>query len=128
MQRTPPPTQAAPVETVCAPFYEQALEGFRVFQNVECGLSPRTLEAYRRDLRWFGDFLRRKGVNEWTRLMPDAIRGHMLELTDAQLRESSIARHVTAIRMFLRWLHSTGKLSEIITSHLKLPKWANRLP
>jgi integrase/recombinase XerD len=128
VNRKLPKKQASPAETVCAPFFERALDGFRIFQNVECGLSPRTLEAYRRDLHWFGDFLRRRGNSDWESLSPDAIRGHMLELTDARLRESSIARHVTAIRMFLRWLHTSGRIREDWTSHLELPKRAKRLP
>lgn len=126
--RIPSKSQAAPAQPICALFFEAACDQFRVFQNVECGLSPHTLEAYRRDLRWFGDFLRRRSVDDWSRLTPDSIRRHMMELTDARLRESSIARHVTSIRMFLRWLHASGKLSEDWTTHIELPKRAKRLP
>ena len=47
----------------CTPAFEQSLADFRVFQNVECGLAANTIQSYRRDLRRFGDFLRRAGID-----------------------------------------------------------------
>jgi integrase/recombinase XerD len=113
---------------LCAPPFVQALAGFHVFQNVECGLSPRTIEAYRRDLLRFGYLLRRKGVEDFAAVTPQIVQAHLIELTQARMRESSIARHVTAIRMFLRWLHAERRIPEDLTAIIELPKRAKRLP
>ena len=38
-------------------------------------LSPRTCEAYQRDLRRFDIYCREFGYNAWSQLTPDSIRG-----------------------------------------------------
>ncbi|MBI5866605.1 MAG: tyrosine recombinase [Planctomycetes bacterium] len=122
------PIAPPPHEGACLPRFERAIAGFHVFQNVECGLSPRTIEAYGRDLHRFGDFLRRRGIDDWAQIASSVIQGHLVELTASRLRESSIARHVTAMRMFLRWLHSTRQMDNDLTTQIELPKRAKRLP
>jgi len=112
----------------CAPAFEESLDGFHVYINVERGLSPNTLEAYNRDLRAFGDFLRRTGIDDWPRITHDVVQRHMIELTDAGYCESTIARHVAAIRGWLRWLHETRRIPEDLTALLESPKCWKRLP
>lgn len=112
----------------CTPKFESDLAAFHVFQNVECGLSPNTIQAYRRDLARFGDFLRRHSVDDWDRIDAQILQFHLIELTDAGLSEASIARHVVAIRMWLRWLHETRRIGRDIAFLLDPPKRWKRLP
>lgn len=115
-------------ECVCSPTFERVLDAFRVYLNVECGLAANTLAAYRRDLRRFGDFLRRAGVDAWERITPLLVQTHLAELTDCGYVESTIARHVVSIRMWLRWLHETHRIPEDILSLIELPKRWKNLP
>lgn len=108
--------------------YAESLDRFHVYLNVELGLSPRTLEAYRRDLLDFGDFLRRRGVDDWTAIDPDVLQGHLVELTRRRYRETTIARHVVAIRTWLKWLYATRQTPHDITDRLESPKLPRRLP
>ncbi|MBU0616835.1 MAG: tyrosine recombinase XerD [Planctomycetes bacterium] len=117
-----------PAEYQCTPAFEALLEAFHVYQNVECGLAANTIRAYRRDLRRFGDFLRRQSIDTWTEIGPEVVQRHLVELTDADYCESTIARHVTAIRMWLRWLHETRQIPEDLTTLLESPKCWKRLP
>lgn len=112
----------------CTPAFLDCIEQFRVYQNVELGLAANTLIAYRRDLLRFGDYLRRRGVDSWPAVTAPVIRGYLIELTDAKYRESSIARHVVAIRMWLRWLFETRRIAEELASQIELPKRWKRLP
>lgn len=113
----------------CTPAFEDALDAFHVYQNVEAGLSKHTLLAYNRDLRHFGDHLRRLGVDrDWNCITPDAIQWHMGELTDCGYRESTIARHVAAIRAFCKWLHSTNRVDHDLTTLLVPPRQWKQLP
>ncbi len=121
----PQPLPAPPSVT---PAFEQTLRDFRVFQNVECGHSPRTLEAYERDLREFGDFLRRRRVDDGSDISAALVQGHMIELSARRLRESTIARHVVAIRAWLRWLFHTGRIDADVAGLIELPKRWSRLP
>ncbi|MBP9024741.1 MAG: tyrosine recombinase XerD, partial [Phycisphaerae bacterium] len=115
-------------EYVCTPAFLRSLDGFRVYQNVELGLSPNTIEAYRRDLCRLGDFLRRSGIDDWEQITPQALQPYFIELADANYRETTIARHVVAIRMWLRWLVISRQVSTDRTSLVELPKRWQRLP
>ena len=122
------PRSTRPTECRCAPAFAESLAKFRVFQNVECGLSPNTLEAYRRDLLQFGDYLLRRGILQWIDIDALVVQKHLVELMNAGYRESTIARHVVAIRMWLKWLFGRGDLPNDVTTLIDLPKRGRPLP
>ena len=113
---------------LCSPAFEQSLDKFRVYQNVELGLAANTITAYRRDLRRLGDYLRRRGIDNWEQITPETLQPYLIELTDRGYRESTIARHVVAIRMWLQWLHMTKQISTDRTTLIELPKRCQWLP
>lgn len=110
------------------PAFEASLQAFHVYQNVECGLANNTIEAYRCDLRRFGDFLRRHSIDTWTSINPRVVQHYLIELADTGYRESTLARHVVAIRMWLRWLHETKQIPENLTVLFESPKRWKQLP
>ncbi|MFO0838882.1 MAG: tyrosine recombinase [Phycisphaerae bacterium] len=120
--------RSAPPTPFCTPAFERSLARFHVYLNVECGLSPRTLEAYQRDLRALGDYLRRRGIDEWEAVNPALLAGFWTESARSGLCETSIARRVSAIRTWLKWLHATGQIAQEAASLLELPKRWKRLP
>jgi integrase/recombinase XerD len=119
---------STPGKHLCTPAFESSLEAFHVHQNVECGLSANTIQAYRRDLRRFGDSLRRESIDAWSKITPQVVQRHLIELTDAGYSESTIARHVVSIRMWLRWLHETRQIPDSLTALLESPRCWKRLP
>ncbi len=112
----------------CTPVFLRALDGFRTYQNVELGLSANTIAAYRRDLLDWGAFLRRRNVEDWNRITPELIQEFLVELSGRGYKETTLARRVVALRMFLRWLHTTRQMNEDRTSLIELPKQWQRLP
>lgn len=94
---------------------------------VECGLSANTITAYRADLCEF-----------WTDSCPDnhwpedldilAVQTHMMNLHKRGLCTASIARHLAAIKMFLRYQHQSGLLRRDVASIIELPKKWRYLP
>ncbi len=112
----------------CTPAFATSLAGFRVFQSVECGLSENTIRSYRRDLMKLGDFLRRRGVDDWSLLSHELTQDFLVELGKSGYRESTLARHVVALRMWLRWLHETRQVSKDFTTLVELPKRGRPLP
>lgn len=121
-----PRREPAPFEP--SPKFLGSLDGFRVYQSVECGLAANTVQAYRRDLLAFGDFLRRRGVDDWTRVDALLVQGYLEEASRAGYRESSISRQLSAIRMWLRWLVLTRAIRDDMSSLLELPKKWKKLP
>ena len=115
-------------DPACLPNFARALDGFRIYQNVELGLSANTLEAYRRDLLRFGDFLRRREIDDWSRITPELVQDYLVAQSALGHKETTLARRVVALRMWLRWLHLTKQIAEDRTALIELPKKWQRLP
>lgn len=112
----------------CHPAYLECLDRFRTYQNVELGLAQNTLAAYRRDLELFGDYLRRRGVTTERAIDAPTLQSYLVELSGRGYKESTIARHVVAIRMWLRWLLLTKQIEHDMVNLLELPKKWKLLP
>jgi integrase/recombinase XerC len=96
------PDPAAPI--VSSP----EITDFLLHLEKERDVSPNTLLAYARDLDAFVRFLGEYyGTGEWSWGGLDrlAIRGFMGHLTRRGLTKRSIARTLSAVRSFYRWLH-----------------------
>jgi integrase/recombinase XerD len=115
-------------QLTCTPKFLLSLNAFRTYQNVELGLTANTLEAYRRDLLRFGAFLHRRAVDEWDALTPELIQDHLVEQSELGHKETTLARRVVALRMWLRWLHLTHQMAADRTARIELPKTWQRLP
>lgn len=102
------------------------LEIFLNHCSVERGLSKNTLAAYRRDLEKFREFLQSNGAT-----LESATKDHIIEfvstLRRSGLGESSIARHVVAIRTLYTFLAKDQKIDNVALEVLP-PKIPKRLP
>ena len=86
---------------------------FSEYLRIERGMSPRTVEAYGRDVRRFLSTAADLGVLEdpfdapqWERLdgQKALLRKHLGRLRDHDYRLSTLDRHLAAIRAFYRFL------------------------
>lgn len=94
---------------------------------LERNLSPRTRDAYGRDLRQFAAWL------EAEKLALDAVdrpavRGYLGSRRDAGLSARSAARALSTIRSFYRFLVRTGALTQDPTADLKSPSLWRTVP
>jgi len=94
---------------------------------VERGLAQNSLEAYRRDLARYSAHLTARG-SQVTSLDRAEVPRYLLALREAGLSPRSVARHLSAIRQFHRFLVREGHASEDPTSHLESPRPWRRLP
>ncbi|HJL24573.1 MAG TPA: site-specific integrase, partial [Polyangiaceae bacterium LLY-WYZ-15_(1-7)] len=110
-----------------APLDEQ-VEAFLDYMAVERRSSPRTVESYRRDLRAFRAFL------EERRLPLDAGRQDLLALRAylgslyGRYAASTVARRVSSLRSFYRFLHRRGAIERDPAALLQSPKQGKGLP
>src|SRR5205085_6360757 len=84
------------------------VEDFLTHLAKERDVSPNTVIAYRRDLEEFVAFLGSYyGAGEWSWQGLDrlAIRGFLAHLTRRKLNKRSIARSLSAVRSFYKYLH-----------------------
>jgi len=94
---------------------------------VERGLAQNSLEAYRRDLTRYAEYLKGRG-KEVTRLDRAEVPRYLLALREAGLSPRSVARHLSAVRQFHRFLVREGRATADPTAHLESPRPWQRLP
>jgi integrase/recombinase XerD len=87
-------------------------------------LSPRTVEAYRRDLTTLAEWLERPPSTVTT----EELERWLAELRGAGLSPATIARRVASVRSFLRHLVLVGSVSVNAAAELQLPRRIRRLP
>ena len=94
---------------------------------VERGLRQNSLEAYQRDLIRYLTYLSDRG-RQAASLDRTEVPRYLLALRDAGLSPRSVARHLSTIRQFHRFLVRQGQAAEDPTAHLEAPRPWRRLP
>ncbi len=109
----------------------QAVEEFLIHLEKERDVSPNTLVAYRRDLEEFVSFLgRHYGAEGWSWQGLDrlTIRGFLAHLTRKKLNKRSIARNLSAVRSFYKYLHRNEQVEANPARGVNTPKQDKYLP
>ena len=106
---------------------EPYLDAFIAYLRSERGLSPRTVEAYARDLVEYLEALARAKVRAPRAVWQEHVRGHLATL-GRRLSARSQARHLAAIRMFHRFLVAERHADSDPTELVETPRQARRLP
>ncbi|HEX6534775.1 MAG TPA: tyrosine recombinase XerC [Gemmatimonadaceae bacterium] len=107
------------------------LSAFLAFLETERNDSPHTVRAYGRDLEMFVEFLGSYyGTSEWTWGGLDrlAIRGFLGHLTKRGLSKRSIARALSAVRTFYKWMHRNEEVEANPARGVATPKLEKYLP
>jgi integrase/recombinase XerD len=101
---------------------------FRDHLGFERGLSPRTLDAYERDLGRLIEFLAGRGVRSARAVDAGDLRAFVYHLKDRGLEATSIRRALSAIRTYFRFLLAEGEIVLDPTERVELPRAWRRLP
>lgn len=96
--------------------------------KVERGLSRNTLLAYRNDLCSLGDFLMDKGILQWDQAGRDDLLDFLDFKRQEQMEESSIARHLAAMKMFYRYMYAEKLSASDPTAAMDSPRLWRILP
>lgn len=97
---------------------------------IERGLSQNTVDAYRRDLTALMAALESSGVTHAEAIDAEVLRAYALSLRDREtpLSPASMARVVSSIRGFAKFLVEEGVLASDPAESLLVPKQPKRLP
>jgi integrase/recombinase XerD len=101
---------------------------------VERGLSPNTVQAYRRDLARYVHFLGQRDVRDVTAAGEDDVAGFVAGLSAAtfedgrRYRTSSVARALAAVRSFHRFLVRDGESDRDASAAVVRPRVPRNLP
>lgn len=104
------------------------LQAFEDALQLEDGASPRTIEAYRRDVIRCAAWLRAQGVTAAQDIAPAHLREFVYHLKDLGLAGSSIRRNISALRTWFRILVAEGLVHTDPTERLDSPQRWRTLP
>jgi integrase/recombinase XerD len=104
------------------------LQRFADYVALEQGLSPRTLEAYGKDLDRFAEYADVKGVAAPLDITARTLREYVYHLKDLGLSPASIRRNVSALRTYFRFLTGDGIVVRDPSERLETPKRWRELP
>ncbi len=107
----------------------QFIAEYLEYLQAERGLAQNTIDAYRRDLFSFCDFLSSmESINELYLIKRVHINCFIKELHDKNYSPTTVTRKIAAIRGWFRWLYSVDIISQDPSIGIELPKLVKKLP
>jgi integrase/recombinase XerD len=111
------------------PDLADALDAFGVFVELEKGHSPNTLSAYLGDLCQCCAYMAAERTrHSWSAVGSEDLRDWIHALSEDGLGAASLARKLSAVKLFTRFMLSEKRVEKDITELLSAPKHVRRLP
>ncbi len=127
MEATKPTEESTGV--VISPEFARAMAAHRDYLLAERGLTPATLEAYRRDLLQHIAFLAdREGIKTPKQVTRASLLSFLVWLREAGCAASTVARKESSIRGLYAFLTEQGELPADPSALLESPRLARPLP
>jgi integrase/recombinase XerD len=104
-----------------------ALEAFLSYATVEKGLARNTVQSYASDLQAFSNFLESRGT-ALVSFRREDILDYLGALREQGFAAASVARYISSVKAFCRYLLVEKRISEDPTETLRTPKQWERLP
>ena len=104
-----------------------AISSYLTHVQVEKGLAPNTLSAYRRDLAKFEDFAKKRKLT-LAEVKRDDLVDFLASLYRQKLESKTVARHLVTLRNFFRHAQVQELIADDPTAHLESPKIRRSLP
>ena len=107
----------------------QYIAEYLEYLQAERGLAQNTIDAYRRDITFFCDFLYKLfEIDEFSKIARNHINYYIKELHDKKYTPTSVTRKIAAIRGWFRWLSANEIVQNDPSLSLELPKLTKKLP
>ena len=104
------------------------MDAYLAFLGVERNLSPATVQSYAEDLRHFAAWLDENAI-DLKELTPERLDDFLTYTAgQAEYSPTSIARHFSSLRGFLKYMQSQGEYDFSTESMLERPKLGHYLP
>lgn len=106
----------------------EAFDRFMDYLRVERNASRYTVRNYAADLSGFFAFLSEQGVSSLDDVDKNTLRDYLSRLMRDRFARSSIARKLSAVRSFYRYLQREGMVDTSPAANISSPKLDRRLP
>ncbi|MBD3290729.1 site-specific tyrosine recombinase XerD [candidate division KSB1 bacterium] len=107
---------------------EQYIDDFLNFLMIERNLAQNSIQAYATDLVDYVDFLNDENIIDMHHVEPAHISKYIVSLSKKDFSSFSIARKLSAIRMFHRFLQGEHEQETNPAENLTFPKLSKKLP
>jgi integrase/recombinase XerD len=107
---------------------EKWIDRYMNYIAVEKGLSRNTLDSYGGDLVRYADFLRGLGIDEIGKTSKTEAMAYLLSLWKQGLSPKTVARSISVLRGFYRWLADEGVLAGNPLEDMESPRTRRSLP
>lgn len=112
-----------------APFVsDPVVDDFLLYLQTERGLSANTVEAYGNDLAHAWDYLKAQNVGDWSCVDREHLEGWLNELSKLDYEPATVARKLSALRMFAKFLVREHVCAKDFCELLDTPKLHRKLP
>lgn len=105
----------------------QDLGNFLEYLNKELNYSENTEISYREDITNFLNYLEKKQLN-YKKIDGEIIRDYLKYLDEAKLKNSTIARRISALRTFYNYLLNKNIVDTNFFNSIRNPKLEKKLP
>ncbi len=102
------------------------IDQFLNYMRIERGVSENTIEAYSRDLKGLAGFIKERAIS-FEKIDIDLLTNYISYLSK-RLSKRSLARNISAIRTFFKFLVLEGVIQENPARFLEVPKVSKTLP
>ncbi len=109
------------------PFSEQ-IEAFTRYLQTELQLSPRTLDAYLRDLNKFRLFCQQANIDDLSTLRARQVRDSLAQLHRRGMGGRSLQRWLSSLRKFFQFALNSGAMQQNPALIVRAPKSEKKLP
>ena len=107
---------------------EILIEDYLSYIKLEKKLSKNTILNYKLDLDNYQEYLKKKGITNSNKITLNDINTYLKYLKDKKLDARTIARHITVIKEFHKYLLRVKEVKEDITLNLDNIKVAKKIP
>lgn len=107
---------------------KELIDSFLNFLSVERGLSHNTIISYKRDLLGYANYLKKMNIDALDNVKKECITDFSWAKKEKGLSANSIARSLSAIKMFHRFLVREGLVKQDPTDLIESPKLFFHLP
>jgi integrase/recombinase XerD len=107
---------------------QELIESFLNYLFVERGLAKNTLNSYRQDLNFYKQYLSKNNISGFSQTSKANIVNFMSNQKDKGISSNSIARRLTAIKSFYRFLVRERIIKNDPTSLMETPRLWKKIP
>lgn len=110
--------------------YSKYISDFLTYLDIEKNCSQYTMSSYQKDLTAFAEFIRTSQKKDflWEQITPLDVRSYLAELNKQQYARRTIARRISALRSFYKYLVRENILEYSPLTKVHTPKLAKQLP